>query len=180
MKESGINKEDVKGIGFDATCSLAVVNCQGEPICVSSGKDKCGQPGERNIVLWADHRAEEEARLINESGSLVLDYVGGAMSVRHSLQCNYTDISLSISSRWRYPRYFGSRSTCPRRHLTNACSLTCQITASILVTESLSTLHSYHDSYILGDRLSGSLFLFSCVQVLLYPTRSYSSSPRLE
>lgn len=81
MKESGINKEDVKGIGFDATCSLAVVNDQGEPICVSSGKDKCGQLGERNIVLWADHRAEEEANLINESGSLVLEYVGGAMSL---------------------------------------------------------------------------------------------------
>jgi ribulose kinase len=89
MKDSSINKEDVKGIGFDATCSLAVVNIQGEPICVSSGKDNCGQLGERNIVLWADHRAEEEARLINESGSLVLDYVGGAMSVRRSLQRNY-------------------------------------------------------------------------------------------
>lgn len=29
----------------------------------------------------ADHRAEDEAKLINESGSVVLDYVGGTMSV---------------------------------------------------------------------------------------------------
>jgi len=81
MRSAGVKKEDVKGLGIDATCSLAVVDTQGEPVCVSRGADRCGRPGQRNIVLWADHRAEEEAALINKSGSVVLDYVGGAISV---------------------------------------------------------------------------------------------------
>jgi ribulose kinase len=37
--------------------------------------------GERNVILWADHRAEEEAGLINKSGQGVLGFVGGVMSV---------------------------------------------------------------------------------------------------
>lgn len=70
----------VKGIGFDATCSLAVTDVNGEPVIVTRG-DQLGQYGDRNIVLWADHRAEEEAELINGTGSEVLEYVGGTMSV---------------------------------------------------------------------------------------------------
>ncbi|ELU44151.1 ribitol kinase [Rhizoctonia solani AG-1 IA] len=75
-----VSPSDVAGIGFDATCSLAVTNRQGEPVCVTGGKE-LGGTGERNIVLWADHRAEEEAGIINSSGAVVLDYVGGTMSV---------------------------------------------------------------------------------------------------
>ena len=37
--------------------------------------------GERNIVLWADHRAEEEAAEINATGNMVLNYVGKTMSL---------------------------------------------------------------------------------------------------
>jgi len=108
MKEAGVKKEDIKGLGIDATCSLAVVDTQGEPVCVSRGDELCGKPGERNIVLWADHRAEEEASLINQSGSVVLDYVGGAMSVSqpHSQNHSYTDSTL-YSWRWRFQRYCG-------------------------------------------------------------------------
>jgi len=70
----------VRGIGFDATCSLAVTDVNGEPVIITRG-DQLGQYGERNVVLWADHRAEEEAELINGTGSEVLEYVGGTMSV---------------------------------------------------------------------------------------------------
>ncbi|KAK2462324.1 hypothetical protein APHAL10511_005630 [Amanita phalloides] len=70
----------VKGIGFDATCSLAVTGLNGEPVAVTKG-DQLGHHGERNIVLWMDHRAEQEADLINSIGSDVLDYVGGTMSL---------------------------------------------------------------------------------------------------
>lgn len=76
-----IDPSRVKGIGFDATCSLAVTDMQGNPISVSGGA-ALGKFGERNIILWADHRAEEEAKFINSTGSVVLDYVGGTMSVR--------------------------------------------------------------------------------------------------
>lgn len=81
LSESGVTKESVKGIGIDATCSLAVTDFEGNPICVTKGK-RCGEYGERNIILWADHRAENEANAINATGSVVLDYVGGSMSVR--------------------------------------------------------------------------------------------------
>ncbi len=76
---------DVKGISFDATCSLAVVDEQGTPVSVSRGEG-LGQAGERNVILWADHRAEEEAELINKTGEGVLGFVGGTMSVRE-LSC---------------------------------------------------------------------------------------------
>ena len=81
LKKSGVDKSAVKGLGFDATCSLAVTDVEGNPVSVTKGKDIGGVDGERNIILWADHRAEKEAELINSTGSIVLNYVGGTMSV---------------------------------------------------------------------------------------------------
>lgn len=80
LAEAKVSATDVKGIGFDATCSLAVSDMDGEPVVVTKGDD-LGKVGDRNIILWADHRAEEEANHINSTGSVVLDYVGGVMSV---------------------------------------------------------------------------------------------------
>lgn len=80
LLESGVKAQDVKGLGFDATCSLAVTDFNGEPVVVTKG-EQLGGYGDRNVVLWADHRAEKEAELINATGSIVLDYVGGKMSV---------------------------------------------------------------------------------------------------
>jgi ribulose kinase len=81
VTRSKVSPKHINGIGFDATCSLAVTNWEGEPITVTRGA-QLGEPGERNVVLWADHRAEKEADLINSTGSSVLDYVGGSISVR--------------------------------------------------------------------------------------------------
>ncbi|KAF8966485.1 hypothetical protein BDZ97DRAFT_1808098 [Flammula alnicola] len=80
LKASSVDPFAVKGLGFDATCSLAVTDFEGEPVVVTKGV-RLGQHGERNIILWADHRAEKEADLINGTGSVVLDYVGGKMSL---------------------------------------------------------------------------------------------------
>jgi len=82
LKDSKIKPEQVHGIGFDATCSLAVTDYQGNPIAVTKG-ETLGKEGDRNVILWADHRAEKEADLINSTGSIVLDYVGGTMSVSY-------------------------------------------------------------------------------------------------
>ncbi|KAA1123626.1 hypothetical protein PGTUg99_021794 [Puccinia graminis f. sp. tritici] len=80
LRDTKVGPEQVKGIGFDATCSLAVTTFEGEPMSIT--QDQWG-PGEskRNIILWADHRARDEASLINSCGSPVLQYVGGTMSL---------------------------------------------------------------------------------------------------
>ncbi|KAN0066377.1 hypothetical protein ACQY0O_000471 [Thecaphora frezii] len=81
VQGSRVDPKQVKGIGFDATCSLAVTDFNGTPMSVTpEPKDSWG-PGERNVILWADHRAEEEANRINKTGSMVLDYVGKTMSL---------------------------------------------------------------------------------------------------
>ncbi|EGO01449.1 hypothetical protein SERLA73DRAFT_176714 [Serpula lacrymans var. lacrymans S7.3] len=80
LSESKVPASAVKGVGFDATCSLAVSDFQGNPVVVTKGQD-LGDVGDRNIILWADHRAEKEAELINSTGSIVLNYVGGTMSL---------------------------------------------------------------------------------------------------
>lgn len=72
---SGVPPEQIKGMGFDATCSLVVLGDNGEPLPV-------GDPDhpERNIMVWMDHRALEQAERINATGHRVLDYVGGRIS----------------------------------------------------------------------------------------------------
>ncbi|KAI9608065.1 hypothetical protein H4Q26_005519 [Puccinia striiformis f. sp. tritici PST-130] len=52
----------------------------GEPMSITENEWGSGE-SKRNIILWADHRAREEANLINSSGSPVLQYVGGTMSL---------------------------------------------------------------------------------------------------
>lgn len=59
---------------------MAVVDAQGVPISVSE-EEGLGGNGERNVILWADHRAEDEAELINSTGEGVLQFVGGTMSL---------------------------------------------------------------------------------------------------
>ncbi len=74
MAEAAIPPSAVKGIGFDATCSLVVLDAAGDPLTVSaSGNDQ------RNVIVWMDHRAVAEARLVNETQDDVL-YVGGTIS----------------------------------------------------------------------------------------------------
>lgn len=75
VAEAAISPDAVKGIGFDATCSLVVLDESAEPLTVStSGDDR------RNVIVWMDHRATAEARSINDTQDDVLRYVGGSIS----------------------------------------------------------------------------------------------------
>ena len=65
----------VAGIGFDATCSLVVVGAGGNPLAVGPSGDT-----NRNIIVWMDHRAIDQARRINATEADVLRYVGGTIS----------------------------------------------------------------------------------------------------
>lgn len=66
---------DIAGIGFDATCSLVVLDGEGRPLPVSNP----GQPG-FNTIAWFDHRALDEAGEVTATGHRVLDYFGGVIS----------------------------------------------------------------------------------------------------
>ncbi|KAF8727821.1 hypothetical protein AX14_006973 [Amanita brunnescens Koide BX004] len=126
-----VSPSSVKGIGFDATCSLAVTDASanGEPVIVTRG-DQLGQHGERNVVLWADHRAEKEAELINNTGSEVLGYVGGTISLE--MQCpkilwlkNRMDpILFSRCQFFDLPDFLTYRAT--SNAMRSFCSLTCK------------------------------------------------------
>jgi D-ribulokinase len=75
MAEAALSASAVKGIGFDATCSLAVLDAGGNPLTVSTSGDP-----RRNVIVWMDHRATAEARLVNDTHDDVLRYVGGSIS----------------------------------------------------------------------------------------------------
>lgn len=75
LRESAIDAEQVAGIGFDATCSLVVLDRDDKPLTISP----TGQ-ADRNIIVWMDHRAIDQANRINQTKHRVLDYVGGTIS----------------------------------------------------------------------------------------------------
>ncbi|KAL7307529.1 hypothetical protein TKK_0000226 [Trichogramma kaykai] len=73
---ASVPKSSIKGIGFDATCSLVAIGKNGLPVTVSpTGLD------DQNIILWMDHRASEQAHFINKLGHKLLKYVGGKVSL---------------------------------------------------------------------------------------------------
>ncbi|MGP3200278.1 FGGY-family carbohydrate kinase [Serratia marcescens] len=75
VNQADINPIQVKGLGFDATCSLVVLDKEGKPLTVSpSGRT------EQNIIVWMDHRAIAQAERINATKHRVLDFVGGIIS----------------------------------------------------------------------------------------------------
>jgi D-ribulokinase len=75
MAEAGLPPSAVRGIGFDATCSLVVLDTAAEPLTVSPSGD-----ARRNVIVWMDHRAIAEAREVNDTHDDVLRYVGGSIS----------------------------------------------------------------------------------------------------
>ena len=75
MAKAELAPASIGGVGFDATCSLVVLDGVGEPITVSPTGE-----ARRNVIVWMDHRAIPEARRINDVGHEVLRYVGGVIS----------------------------------------------------------------------------------------------------
>ena len=75
VADSEIDPAQVGGIGFDATCSLVVLDKDDKPLTVSEGGDPA-----RNVIVWMDHRALAETEKINRGGYDVLRYVGGGLS----------------------------------------------------------------------------------------------------
>jgi len=82
VTQSNIDPNTVRGIGFDATCSLAVFHSEtDEPVSVTGPKFNNADGNDRNVILWLDHRPVEETKKINATNHNLLRYVGGKMSI---------------------------------------------------------------------------------------------------
>jgi len=80
VSQAAIDPALIRSIGIDATCSLVAVSHSKAGIAVSED----GNP-QQDIIMWMDHRAGEEAKLINQTGDEALRYVGGEVSVEMEL-----------------------------------------------------------------------------------------------
>ncbi|MFW5741422.1 MAG: FGGY-family carbohydrate kinase [Myxococcota bacterium] len=75
LSSAAVRPEDIAGMGFDATCSMVVLDERDRPVTVSVDGDDA-----QNVLVWMDHRAIEQAGRINAGEHRVLQYVGGRVS----------------------------------------------------------------------------------------------------
>ncbi len=155
VKNGGINPEDIKGIGFDATCSLVVLDEINQPVSVSPDGSQ-----EQNIIVWMDHRAKKEAEEINKTGHKVLDYVGGIISPEMEtpkllwLKRHMPDAWKKAALFFDLPDYLVYRAT--GEDVRSACTTTCKWTYLCHEeSESDASIGRWDDSYFreigLGD-----------------------------
>lgn len=75
LEQATILPTAIRGIGFDATCSLVALDAADRPVTVSPSGDPA-----QNVILWMDHRAIEQAARINSTRHAALRSVGGNIS----------------------------------------------------------------------------------------------------
>ncbi|KAH8418215.1 hypothetical protein KR222_001068 [Zaprionus bogoriensis] len=142
---AGVSKTQIKGIGFDATCSLVIVDSEGAPLTVS----KSGVP-EQNIILWMDHRAEQETAEINATQHPLLKYVGGQVSLEMEipkLLWLKRHLSASYESIWRafdLPDFLTWRAT--GVDTRSLCSVVCKWNYD-------AAAHSWNEEFLKGADL---------------------------
>jgi D-ribulokinase len=97
----------------------------GAPLAVGPSKDSL-----RNIIVWMDHRAIEQARRINATGHHVLEYVGGNISLEMQtpkllwLKENLPDSFAAAGHFFDLSDYLTWRLTGDEAR--SACTVTCQ------------------------------------------------------
>ncbi|KAL8675860.1 MAG: hypothetical protein Q9186_007546 [Xanthomendoza sp. 1 TL-2023] len=78
LNQQSIDPTSIRGLAFDATCSLAVFSHDtDEPVSVTGPNFD----NDHNIILWLDHRPVDETAKINATKHNLLRYVGGTMSI---------------------------------------------------------------------------------------------------
>jgi FGGY-family pentulose kinase len=80
VDSSGVSREQIRSLGFDATCSLVALDAQGKGLSVSPDG-----PASQDIIMWMDHRAQRETTQINATRDPALRYVGGEVSIEMEL-----------------------------------------------------------------------------------------------
>ncbi|KAG1650442.1 FGGY carbohydrate kinase domain-containing protein [Nymphon striatum] len=147
-----VSKEQIKGIGFDATCSLVVLDQDTNPLSVSTTGNN-----ERNIIVWMDHRATDQAERINATQHRVLNYVGGKISPEMEtpkllwLKENMPDIFQSAGHFFDLTDYLTWR--CTGDLARSVCTVTCKWT---FMAHENSWDKSYFDEVGLSDLAANS------------------------
>lgn len=120
-----VPKSEILGIGFAATCSLSLFDKNLEPLTSSPTLDD-----ERNVIMWMDHRAQNEANFINEKCHDILKYVGGRVSLEMEipkllwLKNNLNESFQKIYYAFDLPDFLTWRAT--GMDTRSICSLTCK------------------------------------------------------
>ncbi|KAK3840091.1 MAG: hypothetical protein JOS17DRAFT_711469 [Linnemannia elongata] len=82
-----VDPSQVHGIGFDATCSLVAYTSGtpeiAQPVSISPSSNF--EDHNRNIIMWCDHRAKDQAIRITETRHDILKNIGGVMSLEMEL-----------------------------------------------------------------------------------------------
>ena len=127
LTKAGIDSADVEGLGFDATCSLVVLDAEDRPVSVSPNGE-----ADQNIIMWMDHRATTEAEEINTQGHEVLRYVGGRISPEMQtpkilwLKRHLPEAYEKAANFFDLPDYLTFRATDDRSR--SLCSTVCKMT----------------------------------------------------
>jgi D-ribulokinase len=127
VRQAGIDPAGIAGLGFDATCSLVVLGPDGEGLPVGDS-----ERGERDIIVWMDHRATEQAERINAAGHPVLRYVGGRISPEMQtpkllwLKENRPDVYTQAADFFDLTDFLTFKATGARDR--SACTVTCKWT----------------------------------------------------
>lgn len=73
LAASGVPAAAIAGLGFDATCSLVLLDRDGQPLCLNPDAPF-------DTIAWLDHRATAEAEECGRIDHPVLAHNGGALS----------------------------------------------------------------------------------------------------
>uniref|UniRef100_A0A1B6GW67 FGGY carbohydrate kinase domain-containing protein n=2 Tax=Cuerna arida TaxID=1464854 RepID=A0A1B6GW67_9HEMI len=119
--------DSIKGVGFDATCSLVALDKNGSPISISPGGET-----QQNVILWMDHRAEKEAEAVNATKHPVLQSVGGKISLEMQvpklmwLKKNLPETWKNVGAFYDLPDFLTWKSTGAESR--SLCSVVCKWT----------------------------------------------------
>ncbi len=148
IQKSGIRPEEIRGMGFDATCSLVAVDRDGNPVSVNRDGDAA-----RNVIVWMDHRALAETAEVNSlTGHPVYDYVGGRISPEMQTP-KLLWIKRNLPDTWKRTAHFFDLPDFLTYRATGAttrsiCSMTCKWT--YLAHESAEGRSGWSDSFFEG------------------------------
>ena len=112
-----------KKIGFDATCSLVILDDKYQSVSLSNEKKS-------DIIMWMDHRSKKQAEFINSTNHKCLQTVGGSISPEMDppkilwLKENQPEIYSQVHHFFSLPDFLVWKSS--GHDLRSVCTTTCK------------------------------------------------------